>query len=89
MRKTLIIGIALAMVLLSGSLFSAQANCGPGSLSFLSPCNWHFTSSCGLDCVSQNVNSVSARDTYRADATCQGAYSSGPAAPGQMGTAGF
>jgi hypothetical protein len=51
MRKLLVIGIALSLVLVSGGLFSAQADCGclPNlnpcgiNLSFLSPCNWNFS----------------------------------------------
>ncbi len=37
MRKMLIFGIAISLVLVSGGLFSAQAGC----FSWLSPCNWH------------------------------------------------
>ena len=37
MKKMLIFGIAITLVLVSGGLFSAQAGC----LSWLSPCNWH------------------------------------------------
>jgi hypothetical protein len=43
MRKILIIGIALSLILVSGGLFSAQANCGGGCLSSLSPCNWNLS----------------------------------------------
>ena len=51
MRKLLVIGIALSLVLVSGGLFNAQADCGclPSinpcgiNLSFLSPCNWNFS----------------------------------------------
>jgi hypothetical protein len=98
MRKTLIIGIALAFVLVSGGFFSAQANCGASlsslspcnwSLSFLSPCNWHFPSLCGLGCGSKEANSVSEKDAYRANATCQGAYARGSTTPGQMSTGGI
>ncbi|HYA40137.1 MAG TPA: hypothetical protein VEF34_02450 [Syntrophobacteraceae bacterium] len=44
MSKTLILAIALSLVLVSGSLFSAQAACG-----CLNPCNWHFPSLCSLN----------------------------------------
>jgi len=43
MSKTLILAIALSLVLASGSLFSAQADCG-----CLNPCNWHFPSLCSF-----------------------------------------
>jgi hypothetical protein len=36
MKKALILGIALLLVVVSGGLFSAQAGC----FSWLSPCNW-------------------------------------------------
>ena len=71
MRKILIIGIALSLVLVSGGLFSAQANCGSGclsslspcnwSLSSLSPCNWHFPSLCGFHCGSRDADAAPAR----------------------------
>lgn len=48
MRKTLIFAIALSFVLVSGSLFSAQAACG------LNACSWHLPS-CGT-CGSQPVS---------------------------------
>ena len=96
MKKTLIIGIALALVLVSGGLFSAQANCGGGclsslspcnwSLSFLSPCNWHFPSVCGSGCASKGVNS--ARDTDKQDSSCQGAYSRGATTTAPTGATG-
>ena len=97
MKKTLIIGIALALVLVSGGFFSAQANCGGGclsslapcnwSLSFLSPCNWHFPSVCGFGCASKDVNS--ARDTDKQTSSCQGAYSRGSTTPATMGATGY
>lgn len=43
MKKTLILAIALSLVLVSGGLFSAQADCG------LNPCGWHFPSLCSLN----------------------------------------
>ncbi len=54
MSKTLIVAMALSLVLVSGGLFSAQADCNlcgwhltsPCSW-HLSPCNWHFPSFCG------------------------------------------
>ena len=36
MKKALILGIALLLVVVSGGFFSAQAGC----FSWLSPCNW-------------------------------------------------
>ncbi len=41
MNKKMILGIALALVLVSGGFFSAQAQCGCLNLN-LNPCNWHF-----------------------------------------------
>ncbi len=42
MRKALIVGIALSLVLVSGALFSAQAGC----FDWLNPCNWHAPTLC-------------------------------------------
>ncbi len=68
MRKILIIGIALSLILVSGGLFSAQASCSGGCLSWLSPCNWHFPSLCGLSCSSRDVDVAPARvETAKAD----------------------
>jgi hypothetical protein len=89
MRKTLIIGIALSLVLIGGGFFSAQANCGGGCLSSLAPCNWHFPSFCGLHlpswcsfhCGSKDLDRAQAKDTDKADATRQGAYSRSSTTP--------
>ncbi|MGA3117725.1 MAG: hypothetical protein ABSF90_25235 [Syntrophobacteraceae bacterium] len=43
MSKTLIVAMALSLVLVSGGLFSAQADCG------LNPCGWHLPSLCSLN----------------------------------------
>jgi len=59
MRKTLIIGIALSLVLLSGGLFSAQAGCSGGSL-------------CGLHCGSRDADRTPIRDVETAQASCSG-----------------
>ena len=94
MRKILIIGIALSLILVSGGLFSAQANCGGGclsslspcnwNLSALSPCNWHFPSLCGFGftCGSKEVNSASVRDADRQ-------YVTHHSTPDLMGSPGF
>lgn len=53
MSKTLVLGVALSLVLVSGAFFSARADCGcfhwPSCLSF---CNFHLPSLC---CGSGNV----------------------------------
>ena len=49
MSKMLIIAMALSLVLVSGGLFSAQADCGPNHCwwqSSLYPCCWHLNT-CG------------------------------------------
>ncbi len=61
MRKMLIFGIAISLVLVSGGLFSAQAECG-GCLSGLSPCNWHFPSLCGFHCGSRDADVAPAQE---------------------------
>ncbi len=43
MSKKLILVIAFSLVLASGGLFSAQADCG------LNPCGWHFPSLCNIN----------------------------------------
>ncbi len=77
MSKKLILGLALAVVLFSGSLFRAQADCGFGCLPHISlPSCW----SCG--------HVVEKRDLDRSEATCQGAFNYGPTAPSIMGAVG-
>ncbi|MGA3114550.1 MAG: hypothetical protein ABSF90_08990 [Syntrophobacteraceae bacterium] len=71
MNKKLILGLALAVVLVSGSLFSAQAECSFGCLPHIS------LSSCLGNCAAAAQN----KDMDRPDATCQGAYNYGPVAP--------
>jgi hypothetical protein len=75
MSKRLIFGLALALVLVSGSYFNVQADCG--CLPKIS------TPSC-LSCGDR----VQTRDMDRSEATCQGAYSYGPSAPEVMGAPG-
>jgi hypothetical protein len=99
MSKTLIFGIALSLVLVSGGLFGAQADGSGGCLSSispcnwnfsaLSPCNWHFPSLCGLNCGTRDLDRASARDMDSSNATCQGAYSMGVTTPIAMGSAGY
>jgi len=72
MSKKLILGLALAVVLVSGSFFGAQADCG---------CLPHISLPSCLTCN----GSATARDMDRAEATCQGAYNFGPTAPWVMG----
>jgi len=77
MSKKLILGLALAVVLFSGSLFSAQADCGFGCLPHISlPSCW----SCG--------HAIEKRDMDRSEATCQGAYNYGPTVPSAFGAVG-
>lgn len=50
MRKILIIAIALSLVFVSGSLFTAQADCNLNPCGWnLNPCGWHFPSLCSLN----------------------------------------
>ena len=47
MSKKLIVALALSLVLVSGGLFSAQADCGLNPCGWhlnLNPCNWHWPS---------------------------------------------
>jgi len=77
MSKKLILGLALAVVLFSGSLFSAQADCGFGCLPHIS------LPSC-LSCGQVAEN----RDRDRSEATCQGAFNYGPTVPMEFGAVG-
>ena len=74
MNKTLILGFALALVLVSGGFIGAQADCG---------C-FHFHLPSCLSCS----HPASDRDLDRPEATCQGAYNYGPKAPTYMGAVG-
>ncbi len=79
MSKKLIFGLALALVLVGGSYFNVQADCGclPGIS----------TPSC-LSCGARDMDRAQSRDMDRSEATCQGAYSYGPSAPEPMGAPG-
>ena len=44
MSKTLVVALALSLVLVSGGMFSAQADCG-----CLNPCGWHLPSLCNIN----------------------------------------
>jgi len=74
MSKKLVLGLALALVLVGGSFFGAQADCG-----FCLP---HFSFS---SCFSCGSTGNSGRDLDRSEATCQGAYNYGPTTPWVMG----
>ena len=50
MSKKLILAMALSLVLVSGALFSAQADCG------LNPCGWRLPSLCGFHCCSRDTD---------------------------------
>jgi len=75
MSKKLILGFALAVVLVSGGFFGAQADCGFGCLPHIS-----LPSAC-LTCN----GTATSRDLDRSEATCQGAYNFGPTTPWVMG----
>jgi len=75
MSKKLIFGLALAVVLFSGSFFSAQADCG---------CLPHISLPSCLSCGQVSEN----RDRDRSEATCQGAFNYGPTVPMEFGAVG-
>jgi hypothetical protein len=72
-KGLMIVGLALAVLLVSGSLFSAQADCG---------CLPHISMPCLGGCQTP------ARDYDRPNAQCQGAYQYGPVTPEPMGPGG-
>ena len=78
MSKILILGLALAVVLVSGSFFTAKADCG---------CLPHITLPSCLSC-SKNVETQPTKDYDKPDATCQGAFHFGPTTPEPMGAPG-
>jgi len=75
MNKKLILGLALAVVLVSGAFVGAQADCALGCPHISLP-------SCWGNCAQQT------RDLDRPDATCQGAFKFGPTTPDPMGSPG-
>ena len=77
MSKKLIFGLALAVVLVSGGFFGAQADCG---------CLPHISMPSCFTCGGAADRN---RDLDRSEATCQGAYNFGPTTPWVMGSAGF
>ena len=77
MSKTLIFGLALAVVLATGYFVSAQADCG---------CLPHISLPSCLSC-SHNAD-IKDRDYDRPDATCQGAFNYGPTTPDIMAAPG-
>ncbi len=78
MNKKLVLGLALALVLVSGSFIGAQAECGFGCLPHISL----------PSCLSCGGAADRDRDRDRSEATCQGAYSYGPTTPDPMGSPG-
>ena len=74
MSRKLVLGLALALVLVSGGFLGAQADCAC-TPQVIAP-------SCSL-C---NSGGPFARDLDRSEATCQGAYNSGPTTPWVMGS---
>jgi hypothetical protein len=79
MNKKLVFGLALALVLFSGSYFYAQADCG---------CVPKISTPSCLSCGARDMDRAQARDMDRSEATCQGAYSYGPSTPEPMGAPG-
>jgi hypothetical protein len=77
MSKILVLGLALALVLVSGPFFGAQADCG---------CLPHISMP---SCLSCNGPARTDRDLDRSEATCQGAYNFGPTTPWVMGNTGY
>ncbi len=83
MNKTLIVALALSLVLVSGGIYSAQADCGcnPCGFGFLNPCSWHFSScgcwhfpscfsccdTCSKDTDRSNLNNPPAYNNYNRD----------------------
>jgi hypothetical protein len=74
MSKKIILGLALAVVLMSGAFVTAQADCG---------CLPHISLPTCLSC--QNA----ARDFDKPNATCQGAWQFGPVTPDVMSAPGI
>jgi len=72
MSKKLILGLALAVVLVSGGFFAAQADCG---------CLPHISLPTCFSCGGADRD----RDLDRSEATCQGAYNFRPTTPWVMG----
>jgi hypothetical protein len=75
MNKQIIIGLALALVLVSGLFVNARADCG---------CLPQISQSSCLSCQQQAQD----RDYDNPNATCQGADRYGPATPDPMGSPG-
>jgi hypothetical protein len=78
MSKKLILGLALAVVIVSGSFFNVQAECGFGCLPHIS------LPSC-LSCA-KDMDRQPAKDLDKPDATCRCAYQPNPATPDPMGS---
>jgi hypothetical protein len=75
MNKNLILAMALSLVLVSGALFSAQADCG------LNPCGFHLPSLCSLHCGARDTDArASASDDKPA---FQALRDTSPWTPGQ------
>jgi hypothetical protein len=81
MSKKLILALAMAVVLVSGFLYSAQAECGFG-------CSPQMSSPSCLSC-SRDADQQPARDSDKPNIPCQGSCFYGPAAPEPMGSPGF
>jgi hypothetical protein len=69
MNRKLVLGLALALILISGNFAGALADCG---------CLPHISVP---SCDSCGSTGPSARDLDRSEATCQGAHNYGPALP--------
>jgi hypothetical protein len=78
MSKKLIVAMALSLVLVSGGLFSAQADCGLNPCGWhlnLNPCSWHWPSCLSCRAIdTDKSDAVSAYDTVSRDSDDAGAY---------------
>ncbi len=69
--------MALSLVLVSGGLFSAQADCG------LNPCGWHLPSLCGFHCCSRDTDKGGLGSANNYQFPYNGVYEPSPWPPGQ------
>jgi len=76
-RKIVVVGLALVVVLVTGFVISAQAECAFGCLAHIN------LPSCSTCRQAQD------KDYDRPDATCEGAYRYGTTTPEPMGSIGY
>ncbi len=77
MSKKMIFAMALSLVLVSGSLFSAHADC------CFSPCGWHLPSLCGSHCNSKDMDRRDSGSANEYQFPYNGVYQPSPWPPGQ------